>query len=139
MIRVEIIIYNEKYFKEVNNKTKNKEKKTNKKEVLKRLHAEYNRILEEQSLTDICDPRYVELDELAEKKSKQIKDVETDGKIGSAIIGAIGGMAASCITFGSLIYSERKKDRRMEMISEYEDTDTAVKSSSKQAIKDGLK
>lgn len=139
MIRVEIIIYNEKYFKEVNNMTKNKEKKTNKKEVLKRLHAEYNRILEEQSLTDICDPRYVELDELAEKKSKQIKDVETDGKIGSAIIGAIGGMAASCITFGSLIYSERKKDRRMEMISEYEDTDTAVKSSSKQAIKDGLK
>ena len=119
--------------------TKNKEKKTNKKEVLKRLHAEYNRILEEQSLTDICDPHYVELDELAEKKAKQIKDVESDGKIGSAVIGAIGGMAASCITFGSLIYSEKKKDRRMDMISEYEDTDTAVKSSSKQAIKDGLK
>lgn len=115
---------------------KNKE---NKKAVLKRLHAEYNRILDEQRLTDICDPHYVELDELAEKKAKQIKDVESDGKIGSAIIGAIGGMAASCITFGSLIYGERKKDKRMEMISEYEDTDTAVKSSSKQAIKDGLK
>lgn len=41
-----------------------KEKKLNKKEVLKRLHKEYNQILNEYSLTDICDPHYVELDEL---------------------------------------------------------------------------
>ena len=40
----------------------NKENKINEEEVLKRLHAEYNRILDEQRLIDICDPYYAKLD-----------------------------------------------------------------------------
>lgn len=118
---------------------KKENEKKNKKEVLKLLHEEYCRILEEQRLTDICDPHYVMLDELADKKAKQIKDVESDGKIGAAVIGAVGGIAASSIGFASLVYAEKKKDKRFDSISVYEDTDTATKSSSIQAIKDGLK
>lgn len=51
------------YFKEVKMKEK-KEKMLDKKEVLKRLHTEYDRILNEYSLTDICDLQYSELDDL---------------------------------------------------------------------------
>lgn len=54
------------YFNEVK-MAKNKEKKMkklDKNEVLKRLHTEYNRILNEFSLTDICDPQYSELDDM---------------------------------------------------------------------------